>query len=38
MGMQLEIRRNEELVRDVVEGEYHTGEGAVVQFIGQKRP
>jgi SAM-dependent methyltransferase len=34
---QLEVLRNEELVRDVVEGKYHTGKGAVVQFIGQKK-
>jgi SAM-dependent methyltransferase len=34
---KLEIQRNEELVRDVVEGKYHTGKGAVVQFIGRKK-
>ncbi|KAL7564100.1 hypothetical protein ACA910_012377 [Epithemia clementina (nom. ined.)] len=33
---RLEIIRNEELVRTVVEGQYHTGKGAVVQFIGKK--
>lgn len=32
----LEISRNTELVRDVIEGKYHTGKGAVVQFIGRK--
>ena len=33
---RLNIQRNEELIRDVVEGKYHTGKAAVVQFIGQK--
>ena len=33
---RLDTLRNEELVRDVVEGKYHTGKAAVVQFIGQK--
>lgn len=32
----LEINRNEELVRDVHEGLYHTGKGAVVQLVGRK--
>lgn len=32
------IKRNEELVREVIEGQYHTGKAAVVQFIGQKPP
>jgi len=36
LSEHLEISRNEELVRDVVEGQYHTGKGAVVQFIGKK--
>ena len=35
-GNKLEIIRNEELVRRVVEGQYHTGKAAVVQFIGRK--
>ena len=34
----LDIRTNEELVRDVVEGKYHTGKAAVVQFLGQRPP
>lgn len=33
---KLKIQRNEELDRDVVEGNHHTGMGAVVQFIGKK--
>ena len=32
----LTIELNQELVRKVVEGKYHTGDGAVVQFIGKK--
>lgn len=35
-GNVLEVLRNEELVRDVVEGDHHTGKAAVVQFIGRK--
>lgn len=37
LDSSLQIIRNEELVRDVVEGNYHTGKGAVVQFIGKKK-
>jgi len=33
---KLHIERNEELVRNVVEGTHHTGMGAVIQFIGRK--
>jgi SAM-dependent methyltransferase len=33
---KLNMERNEELIRDVVEGKYHTGKAAVVQFIGRK--
>ena len=33
---KLEIVQNKELVRNVVEGKYHTGKAAVVQFIGKK--
>lgn len=33
---KLTIEKNEELVRDVVEGKYHSGKGAVVQFIARK--
>ena len=33
---KLEIIRNEELISEVVEGKYHTGKAAVVQFIGRK--
>lgn len=33
---KLTIERNEELVRDVVEGTLHTGTAAVVQFTGRK--
>lgn len=33
---KLSIERNEELVRDVIEGRLHTGTAAVVQFIGKK--
>jgi SAM-dependent methyltransferase len=33
---QLEIQRNSELVRDVVEGKYHAGKAAVVQFLGRR--
>lgn len=33
---KLDIIRNEELERDVIEGKYHTGKAAVVQFIGRK--
>lgn len=36
-GNILGVERNQELVRDVVEGIYHTGKGAVVQFIGRKK-
>jgi len=32
----LEIIHGQELERDVIEGLYHTGRGAVVQFIGRK--
>ena len=32
----LEILKNEELERDVVEGKYHVGKAAVVQFVGRK--
>ena len=32
----LEIVRNQEVVREVVEGKYHTGRAAVVQFVGRK--
>lgn len=35
-GQSLTIVRNEELVREVVEGKYHTGQAAVVQFIAKK--
>lgn len=35
-GDTLTIERNEEMLREVVEGKYHTGEAAVVQFIGRK--
>jgi SAM-dependent methyltransferase len=34
---QLEIIRNEELESNIVEGKYHTGKAAVVQFVGQKQ-
>uniref|UniRef100_A0A7S3LDU8 Methyltransferase domain-containing protein n=1 Tax=Amphora coffeiformis TaxID=265554 RepID=A0A7S3LDU8_9STRA len=34
---KLEIIRNEELNRQVVEGKYHNGQAAVVQFIGRKQ-
>ena len=34
---QMEILRNQELVRDVVEGKYHNGQAAVVQFIGRRK-
>lgn len=33
----MEILRNQELTRSVMEGRYHTGAGAVVQFIGRRR-
>jgi len=33
---QLVVERNEESVRDVVEGKYHKGKAAVVQFVGRK--
>ena len=33
----LEIIRNEEVTREVVEGKYHTGKAAVAQFIGRKK-
>lgn len=33
----LDIIRNQELIRTIQEGEYHAGQAAVVQFIGQKR-
>jgi 2-polyprenyl-3-methyl-5-hydroxy-6-metoxy-1,4-benzoquinol methylase len=36
LGGSLTIVRNEEVVREVVEGVWHTGKGAVVQFIGKK--
>lgn len=36
VGKELQVLRNEELVRDVVEGEFHTGKGAVVQFVAKK--
>ena len=36
-GDTLEIVHNQELVRTVLEGRYHTGKGSVVQFIGRKR-
>lgn len=36
LGKHLDVIRNEELVRKVVEGKFHTGDGAVVQFIGRK--
>ena len=36
LGQHLEVLRNEELEREVVEGKYHTGKAAVVQFIGKK--
>jgi SAM-dependent methyltransferase len=36
LGNKLEVLKNEELVRDVVGGQYHTGKAAVVQFIGRK--
>jgi SAM-dependent methyltransferase len=36
LASHLDIQRNEELVRNVVEGIYHTGKGAVVQFVGRK--
>ena len=32
----LEILKNEELEREVVEGKYHVGKAAVVQFVGRK--
>ena len=33
---ELEIVLGREIVRDVNEGEFHKGEGAVVQFVGRK--
>jgi len=33
---KLTVVRNDEVVRDVVEGKYHTGLAAVVQFVGRK--
>jgi 2-polyprenyl-3-methyl-5-hydroxy-6-metoxy-1,4-benzoquinol methylase len=36
MDGTLAIERNEELVREVVEGTLHTGTAAVVQFVGRK--
>jgi SAM-dependent methyltransferase len=33
---KLEIERNEELVRHVVEGTFHSGEASVVQFVARK--
>ena len=36
LGKHLEVSRNEELERDVVEGKLHTGKANVVQFIGRK--
>lgn len=33
----LETVENEEIERDVVEGKYHTGRAAVVQYIGRKK-
>lgn len=35
-GGPLHIERNEELIRTVMEGEYHSGQAAVVQFLGRK--
>jgi hypothetical protein len=35
-GGSLQVERNEEIVREVVEGESHTGTASVVQFIGRK--
>uniref|UniRef100_A0A7R9ZHN6 Methyltransferase domain-containing protein n=1 Tax=Craspedostauros australis TaxID=1486917 RepID=A0A7R9ZHN6_9STRA len=35
-GSALVTEKNEEIVREVVEGTYHTGKAAVVQFIGKK--
>ena len=32
----LELERNEELIRELAEGVYHNGKGAVVQFIARK--
>jgi len=36
LGDSLEIVKNEEVVRDVIEGKYHTGKAATVQFVGRK--
>lgn len=36
LGEKLSIQRNEELVREVVEGTLHSGTAAVVQFIAKK--
>ena len=33
---KLEISRNEELEKEVMEGKYHNGKAAVVQFVGRK--
>jgi hypothetical protein len=35
-GGNFQVVTNQELVRDVVEGKFHTGKGAVVQFIAVK--
>lgn len=35
-GTPVQTERNEELVREVVEGKYHNGQAAVVQFLGRK--
>lgn len=37
LGGFLDVIKNEELVREVVEGKYHNGRAAVVQFVGRKR-
>lgn len=36
LGSHLEVIRNEETEREVMEGKYHTGKAAVVRFIGKK--
>lgn len=36
-GTGLEVEHHAELVRDVREGRFHTGEASVVQFIARKR-
>jgi Methyltransferase domain len=35
-GNVLDVLQNQELVRDVCEGDCHTGKAAVVQFVGRK--